>query len=185
MADEFCDIAVNPAEHGWFRKPPQRQLWDARGSTRQQVPKCAYRAQPDVKAKLAAKESWSSTTALSSLLDQMWQWPVEAADVAVDETEPLPDRFRRLADEWSQDIGNVSSLTAMASHPAYRTIIDIGWDVVPLLLTDLKRNNRFWLPALHEITGIQPFDPSDAGNTKRMVRAWIQWGENKYERHIE
>jgi hypothetical protein len=109
--------------------------------------------------------------------------PIRVAATGMVET--IPTRFRRLADEWSREIGNVSSLTSMVSHPAYRQIIDMRWDVVPLLLADLQRNKRFWLPALHEITGIQPFDPSDAGNSKRMIDAWIRWGQNKYKHPIE
>lgn len=97
--------------------------------------------------------------------------------------ETVAERFHRLAAEWSKEVQNVSSLTAMAAHPKYRQIVDLRWDVVPFLLIDLQRNKRFWLPALHEITGIQPFDPSDAGNSKRMMDAWIKWGKNK--RYIE
>jgi hypothetical protein len=97
--------------------------------------------------------------------------------------ETVAERFHQLAAEWSREVQNVSSLTAMAEHPKYRQIVDLQWDVVPFLLTDLQRNKRFWLPALHEITGIQPFDPSDAGNSKRMMSAWIKWGKNK--RYIE
>jgi hypothetical protein len=95
------------------------------------------------------------------------------------EGESVAERFHRLAAEWSMDVRNVSSLSAMSSHPKYRQIVDMRWEVVPLLLVDLQRNRRFWLPALHEITGIQPFDPSDAGNSKRMIDAWLRWGKNK------
>jgi hypothetical protein len=93
--------------------------------------------------------------------------------------ETVAERFHRLAAEWSREVQNVSSLTAMVAHPKYRQIVDLGWEVVPFLLTDLQRNKRFWLPALHEITEIQPFDSSDAGNSKRMMNAWIKWGKNK------
>jgi hypothetical protein len=97
--------------------------------------------------------------------------------------ETVAERFHQLAADWSNEVQNVSSLTAMAVHPKYRQIVGLGWDAVPLMLIDLQRNKRFWLPALHEITGIQPFDPGDAGNSKRMVNAWLRWGKNK--RYIE
>jgi hypothetical protein len=100
---------------------------------------------------------------------------VTAALPAVD----VKERFRKLADEWEKEVGNVSSLTAMARHQKYRQIVDLGWDVVPLMLDDLRRNRGFWFPALNEITGIQPFDLSDAGNSKRMIEAWVQWGKRK------
>lgn len=105
---------------------------------------------------------------------------VENAAEQAKAIEPtVENRFRRLAEEWSASVGNVSSLTAMAKHPKYREIIDLGWDVVPFLLQDLQQNHRFWFPALTEITTIQPYDPRDAGNSKRMIDAWIKWGKRK------
>jgi hypothetical protein len=67
----------------------------------------------------------------------------------------------------------------MVAHSKYRQIIDLKWDAVPLMLVDLQKNRGFWFPALKEITGIQPFDPSDAGNSERMIKAWVQWGKRK------
>lgn len=87
--------------------------------------------------------------------------------------------FYALADEWTRAVGNSSSLTAMSRHPKYREIVDLGWPVVPYLLRDLQRGRGFWFPALDEITGIRPFDLRDAGNSKRMIQAWIQWGKIK------
>jgi len=89
------------------------------------------------------------------------------------------NRFHALADEWTQAVGNSSSLTAMTRHPKYREIVQLGWPVVPHLLKDLQRGRGFWFPALEEITGIRPFDLSDAGNSMRMIQAWVQWGKRK------
>ena len=104
---------------------------------------------------------------------------VKSTTPSAEAKETVAERFHRLAAEWSKEVQNVSSLTAMVAHPKYRQIVDLRWDVVPFMLIDLQRNKRFWLPALYEITGIQPFDPSDAGNSKRMMDAWIKWGKNK------
>jgi hypothetical protein len=93
--------------------------------------------------------------------------------------ETVAERFHRLAAEWSKEVQNVSSLTAMTAHPKYRQIVDLKWDVVPFMLIDLQENHGFWFPALREITGIQPFDPSEAGNSKRMINAWVRWGKRK------
>jgi len=100
-------------------------------------------------------------------------------DYSADEVAELLERFHRLAAEWDREVGNISSLTAMTRHPKYREIIDLGWKVVPLMLDDLQRNRGFWFLALNEITGIRPFDPRDAGNTKRMTEAWLKWGKFK------
>ena len=91
----------------------------------------------------------------------------------------IETRFHELADEWSKSTRHVSSVEDLTSHPSYRQIIRLGWDVVPLLLADLQQNRRFWFPALYAITNVRPFDPSDAGNGRRMTDAWIQWGKRK------
>jgi hypothetical protein len=88
-------------------------------------------------------------------------------------------KFRKLAAEWSREVRSVSSVGAMTSHSKYREIIHLGWDVVPFLLADLQQHRGFWFTALNEITGIRPFDPSDAGKSKQMTEAWVQWGKRK------
>jgi len=106
---------------------------------------------------------------------------LKQARIEVVEQPTTEEIFRQLAREWSSEVRAVSSLTAMASHPKYRQIVKLGWSVVPLLIADMKQNKRFWTPALREITGIQPFDPSDAGNSKIVIEAWVNWGKNKYK----
>ena len=101
----------------------------------------------------------------------------EQAEVVTKES--VKEKFFRLADEWSEAVRNVSSLTAMAAHSKYREIISLGWEAVPFLLADLRDNNRFWFPALAEITKIRPYDPRDVGNSKKMIDAWIRWGKKK------
>lgn len=94
-------------------------------------------------------------------------------------TTSVKARFHKLASDWSSEVSSVSSVGALTSHPKYREIINLGWPVVPLLLADLQRNRGYWFTALAEITGIRPFDPSTAGNSKRMSEAWIKWGQRK------
>jgi hypothetical protein len=91
----------------------------------------------------------------------------------------VAERFQKLATKWFAETQHISSTTEIAAHPSYQQIIRMGWDVVPLLLIDLRQNKRFWFPALSAITGIRPFDRSDAGNGKRMTDAWITWGQKK------
>jgi hypothetical protein len=100
--------------------------------------------------------------------------------IVIDEPT-LEERFHRLAIEWSNEVRTVSSLTVMASHPKYRQIVNLGWDVVPLLIADMKQNKRYWLPALAEITKLRPYDSGDEGNSKIMIDAWVNWGKKKYK----
>lgn len=113
-------------------------------------------------------------------IGEMWEWPSDEKEVCVLEAGPtLEDRFRSLADDWSRSTGHISSVDDLVSHPSYQEIVRLGWDVVPLLLVDLKENQRFWFPALNAITKLRPFDPGDAGNGRRMTDAWIKWGQRK------
>ena len=96
-----------------------------------------------------------------------------------EQQETIADQFYRLADEWEQETSSVSSVQAITSHPNYRKIVDLQWDVIPFLLRDLQKNKRFWFPALYEITGIRPFDRGDAGDSERMLEAWVKWGQKR------
>lgn len=113
----------------------------------------------------------------------MWKCAYELAHHPNKTTKPgqtVKELFGVLADEWSRETANVSSVTALVSHPSYQQIIALGWAVVPHLLDDLQTHRRMWFPALTAITSIRPFDPSEAGDSKRMTDAWIKWGKMKH-----
>jgi hypothetical protein len=118
------------------------------------------------------------------MLADMWEYPEAAASVFVAEpplTLTTEQQFQKLASEWSNETRNVSSLTALVSHPKYRQIIDLGWDVVPYLIDDLQKNKRYWLAALDEITKIRPYDSADEGNSNIIIDSWVKWGKKKYK----
>jgi hypothetical protein len=97
-------------------------------------------------------------------------------------TEPLEERFGRLADTWHRASAHHSSGAIRYNHPAYQAIIALGRPVVPLLLRDLERTRRHWFVALKAVTGADPVSPADAGRVARMTEAWLRWGrENGYQ----
>ena len=101
---------------------------------------------------------------------------------AAQPTETVEDRFRRLATTWQKAVAHHSSTTVRNNHPAYREIIRLGPEVVPLLLRDLEESHTHWFCALREITGADPIPPSAAGNIPKMVEAWLRWArDNGYE----
>lgn len=95
------------------------------------------------------------------------------------ETRSTKEWFRHFAGRWSSEISHISSSTRAIANPNYQAIIKLGWDVVPLMLRDLHDGQGYWYPALAAITGIRPFDRKDAGNTRRMTEAWLNWGRKK------
>jgi len=67
----------------------------------------------------------------------------------------------------------------MSQHPAYRKIIQLGAETIPLILRELKRQPDHWFPALSEITGFNPVSPYAEGKIGLMSDAWIRWGKGK------
>jgi len=55
----------------------------------------------------------------------------------------------------------------------------MGTQIVPLLLSELKRNSLYWLSALSAITGENSIKPEQRGRVKQMASAWIDWGINQ------
>ena len=91
----------------------------------------------------------------------------------------LEQRFREQADKWERETKHISSVTKRAMHPSYQTIIEMGPDVVPLLVRDLQQNRRAWFWALSHITGADPINPADAGKMDKMIMAWVNWAIEK------
>ncbi len=91
----------------------------------------------------------------------------------------IEKKFWLLCRQWQKDTEHFSSASRMAKHPAYREIVSMKEDVLPILLEQLKRDPDDWFIALHEITGENPVPQKSAGNIKEMAKAWIKWGKEK------
>ena len=97
----------------------------------------------------------------------------------LDSSRQTRRRFQSLALKWKGDTLAESSATRMAEHPAYRAIIAMGPDVVPLILEDLAVTRQHWFIALSEITGENPVSEEDRGRVKNMSDAWLDWGRQQ------
>jgi hypothetical protein len=91
----------------------------------------------------------------------------------------IEQQFQSAAERWSTETGAHSSLTMRQKHPAYRELVAMGWNAVPLLLRALKDRPDYWFPALREITGENPVTPERKGDYDKMSESWRQWGQNK------
>jgi hypothetical protein len=97
-------------------------------------------------------------------------------------SEEVRSRFDALARTWREETAISSSLTAMFAHPAYRQIVELGPQIVPLLLQELERDPNYWFAALQELTGVDPVQPRDRGRLRAMADAWLRWGRaNGYQ----
>ena len=89
------------------------------------------------------------------------------------------DKFYHLAEQWQSEVAGMSSTNRMSQHPAYQEIINMGNPIIPLLLSELKKNPLYWLAALSAITGTNPIKAEQKGRVKQMASAWIEWGKNQ------
>ena len=92
-------------------------------------------------------------------------------------TELLKEKFERLRVQWVSETMHMSNVHAMTNSPAYREIIEMGYDVVPLIIYDIEeRETGFWYYALNELIGESPEIPKYAAGDIRLVnKLYIAW----------
>lgn len=95
------------------------------------------------------------------------------------ESNELSEEFARLADQWHEETGHLSSPSQIAMHPAYQRIIGMGERAIPLILRDLHLRGGQWYWALRAITDQSPVPQDAAGNIRIMKQAWLHWGANR------
>jgi hypothetical protein len=91
----------------------------------------------------------------------------------------IGQEFAELAARWRRERGATSLARRMAEHPAYRRIVAMGEQAVPLILAELEREPDHWFFALHEITGASPVPAHSRGKLQEMAKAWIDWGRKQ------
>ena len=95
---------------------------------------------------------------------------------------PPPDmqeRFLKLAAQWHNETGMLSSPTKKFAHPAYQRIVDMGEVAVPLILRDLRDHSGYWFRALRALTKQNPVTEADKASFERTRQAWLNWGKER------
>ena len=101
---------------------------------------------------------------------------------ATEARPPQKWEFEILADEWIRERPRRADVAAMAKHPAYQQIIEMGDPAVGWLLGKLAEKPDHWFPALNRITGATPVPEQSQGKLEAMTEAWLSWGKaNGYE----
>lgn len=88
-------------------------------------------------------------------------------------------RFQELSRQWKEATLVTSSITEMATHPAYQQIIGMGQDALPFILAELRCQPDHWFWALRAITGEDPVPDGDRGKLERIAQAWLEWGRRR------
>lgn len=91
--------------------------------------------------------------------------------------DEVAELFAVLAADWKERSKYMSNTMQMAMLRPYQRIIGLGPAALPHIFAELQRDNGFWFWALEAITGDDPVPPDDKGNVRRMVDAWLAWGQ--------
>lgn len=91
--------------------------------------------------------------------------------------DDLARRFHSLVQDWKDAKVFTSSGSEIALHPAYQQIIGMGKEAIPLILSELQREEDHWFWALKAITGEDPVAPGDRGILPKMTEAWLNWAK--------
>ena len=88
----------------------------------------------------------------------------------------VENRFAELVAEWRRGTGGLSSPRAIASHPAYQQIVQMGEMALPMIFQELLENGGWWYPALRALTGQNPVPEEAKGRPPLNREAWLDWG---------
>lgn len=91
----------------------------------------------------------------------------------------LEARFDALVEQWLSETRTISSFSKIISNSAYRAIVALGPEVVPLILRDMEQEPKHWSPALRELTGANPVPKEHAGRVSLIASDWIAWAKEK------
>ena len=94
----------------------------------------------------------------------------------------LEQRFARLAERWWLEAGGRSISTQMMDSDAFREIVALGEQVVPLILREMEHSHMHWHLALREITGEHTEAGVQPGKVDQIRAAWLGWGRQRYPR---
>ena len=78
-----------------------------------------------------------------------------------------------MAEEWRASTRFAASPQAAAKHPAYRAVVALGPQAIPLILTALEESPEPWFAALRELTGDDPVPPADRGRPAVAAAHWL------------
>lgn len=97
-------------------------------------------------------------------------------------SQKTKDKFFQLASQWYEETKYYSLVKDKIGNPKYIQLATFGMEIIPILLTEVQKNPSHWFPLLKAITeprDLYPIKAEDRGNVKRMVNAWLKWGENE------
>jgi len=95
----------------------------------------------------------------------------------------VEDEFSKLKEKLKWDTLVSSNPQDVLGHPAYKSIIALGKEVLPFMLENLTSEEYLiWADALMKITGCEPpFEAYGITSSQKYADWWVNWGkENNY-----
>jgi hypothetical protein len=89
----------------------------------------------------------------------------------------IEQAFHDLAEQWRRETAMCSSIAKKVEHAAYRKIIAMGEQVLPLILRELRDRPGYWFEALKAISRQSPVGANERADPKKVREAWLQWGK--------
>jgi len=112
------------------------------------------------------KEQWRS---IAQVLDRM------------EKGLTLEQKFQEQANKWQRETQHLSSPGQRMMHPSYQAILGMGnenrREIIRLMIRDMQQHRRPWFWALSYLAQDNPVSQSDAGNTDKVIKAWVDWGK--------
>jgi hypothetical protein len=113
------------------------------------------------------------------------KYPEQPSRKTEETQSSLEREFEKLATRWERESSIHSSPGEKFLLQDYIRIIGKGEQIVPLILKRLKTSKKDWLFALENIVPEEENPAKGIENFKDAVKAWIEWGDNKYHRSNE
>ncbi len=88
----------------------------------------------------------------------------------------LKSSFEKYRNQWVSETIFLSDPSRMFRNDAYRSVIYLGADVMPILISDMQETGNHWFYALEEISGENPIAEANRGNVHLMINDWLDWG---------
>lgn len=94
----------------------------------------------------------------------------------------LKERYLEVSRRWRSETGLFSNAGSIISHPCYNELIDMGIQIVPFIIEDLKNRNVGWgtFPLLQVLTGEHPVPKEHQGKYDLICEDWINWYNQIY-----
>lgn len=95
--------------------------------------------------------------------------------------QELKKRFEFYSSIWKNETLFSSNISDITNNAAYRSIIGLGYSVVPLILEDLRQDDSHWFYALNILTGENPISDNHKGIFPLMKKDWLDWAHSNIE----